>query len=51
MKGKIAMLEMNLKASINNLNYIRYMEYKEKENGGNKGNLESDKTTSAEQYK
>lgn len=43
------MLEMNLKASITNLNYIRYMEYKEKENGKNKGNLESDKTTSAEE--
>lgn len=51
MKGRFVMLEMNLKADISNLNYVRYMEYKEKENDKNKGNLESDKTTSAEQYK
>ena len=45
------MLEMNLKANINNANYIRYMEYQESGNGESKCNLESERATSIKKDK
>lgn len=45
------MLEMNLKTQISNINYLRYMEHKEAENGDSKVNYESERATTAEEYK